>query len=156
MLRVLYSVVRVKSVNLSVMCYATEDLTKVAKGLGIFLDILHYSTKLTTLKAEGHYGDEISILSINLKNQEAEACAKRIFSHLDQEAIRTILNSAELRFDGSKLFLRFSKFDAYFGRIVLASGGDAIKVVVGFNGYLKGKSYDDILKEAGLIGEKYA
>lgn len=156
MLRVLYSVVRVKSVNLSVMCYATEDLTKVAKGLGIFLDILHHSTKLTTLKAEGHYGDEISILNINLKNQEAEACAKRIFSHLDQEAIRTILNSAELRFDGSKLFLRFSKFDAYFGRIVLASGGDAIKVVVGFNGYLKGKTYDDILKEAGLIGEKYA
>ncbi|MEM0120463.1 MAG: RNA-binding domain-containing protein [Thermoprotei archaeon] len=147
---------RVRNVSLSAICYATEDIAKVVKSLGTLLGATIQTTRISTNRAEGHYGDEITLVNINLENKEAEDCAKRIFSSLDKQVIDLILSTANLRFDGSKLFLRFSKFDAYVGRIVLGEGGDSIKVVIAFSGYLKGKTYYNIFREAGLIGESYA
>lgn len=151
-----YELVSVESVELSVICYATEDQQKLVKCFGTIMGFDPSETEISTLRATGHYGDEINVLSVVLKDKKAETCAKKIFSSLGRERLRQILDTINLRFDGSRLFLRLSKFQAYLGRVVLVEGGDSVKAVIKFKGYLKGKTPLQILKESQLLGEGYA
>lgn len=149
-----YELVSVERVELSVFGYATEDPQKVAACLSTLLGLPQ--EKVFATKAKGHYGDEISVFSVTIDGAEAEACAKKIFSLMNQENLRRILDTIDMRFDGSRLFLRISKFDACLGQAALMDGGDTIKVVIKFKGYLKGKKPLQILEESGLVGEKDA
>lgn len=143
----------IECVELSVLGYATEDSEKLVKCLRTIAGYDHVEERITTSKAKGHYGDEINVFSLMLKDKEASLCARKIFSSLSKESLQQVLDTLELRFDRSRLFLRVSKFQAYLGRIALVEGNDSIKVVIKFKGYLKDKTPLQILKEAKLIGE---
>ncbi len=147
--------IRVSRIHLSAICYATEDILKVEEGINKLVGVLPNGVKPSVSKAKGHYGDEINIITLNLEGQVAEVCARQIFSKMDEKGLKHLLQTIELRFEKSKLFLRFSKFQAYIGRIALEDTGDAIKVIVEFRGYLKGKSYSELLKDTRLVSDIY-
>lgn len=145
--------IRVQSLQLSAFCHATEDLQKVCRCFNTFLPVeLKESVKPTVRTVRGHHGNPIEMVQLSLKGEEARSSALKIFSGLEDKELQRLLVTLPDMFEGSKLFLRFSKHSAFKGLQNLTSGGDAVKVIIGFSGYLKSKNYVEVLTEAGLIG----
>lgn len=145
--------IRVQSLQLSTFCHATEDLQKVYRCFDAFLpSSLGGNVRPSVRSVRGHHGNPIEMVQLFLQGEDAQSSAINIFSRINPADLQRLLESLPRMFDGSKLFLRFSKYSAFKGLESLASGGEVVKAVIGFNGYLRNKSYVEILAEAGLIG----
>jgi RNA binding exosome subunit len=96
---------------------------------------------------KGHYGNSIRRIVYTIDGQNAKASAEMVFRSLARDDRIRLLGSAELRLEGSKLFLRFSKFKAYYGKIVLTDESECIHMVMRFGGYVKGRSSRDLVSE---------
>lgn len=96
----------------------------------------------------GHYGNSIRRIIYAVNGQSAGVSAEMVFRSLSWDDRLSLLASADRSLEGSKLFLRFSKFKAYYGRIVLTHESECIHAVVRFGGYVKGVSARDLISEA--------
>ncbi len=144
------SVPSVRSLSISAICHATEDPEKVIECLRSFLPP-ELATKAhpTVRTLEGHYGNPIKIISIEFTKREARTVASFILKDVtvaDSELVR----SPEDFLEGSKIYLRFSKFEALSGRRRLDRGSDTIKVVVQISGYIKGMDFRGLLAGLGI------
>ncbi len=143
--------VKVKSLEVFASCHATENLDKVKKAmLHIVPKELREKVVFEEKTLKGHYGNPIVRLSFKLKGLDAEKTLKYIAESLDEVSKRLLGASLSLRVETSKLYLRFSKQEAFLGRVILEDSDDIVKVVISFS-TKRTESLEQYLKELGLI-----
>ena len=111
----------IDSIRLRCLSHATEDLDKVKKAM----EFVTGQSEFEVAKATGYYGNKIIILSVNItRNREIRTFWKRM---KDFGIVDEIINELDqLINDDGYLHLRFSKEEAYIGRLAIANGGDTI------------------------------
>lgn len=145
--------VKVKSLELVANCHATEDVLKVKQAMLNFIpEKLRSKVEFTQSVFRGHYGNPITRIVLYMKNKDAEETLKHIASKMNDIDKRILRTSLNLRIEASKLYLRFSKQDAYLGNMVLEDSDDVVKAIVTFKGIRdKSKSIEKYLENIGMI-----
>ncbi len=142
----------IRTIKLRVSVHATEDEQKVVKALlEAIPEDLRSSVKIERESYEGHYGNPIIVLSINItKPEDAEAVLEYILSRLGRGDKGVLLSSLEERVDKEgSLYFRLSKQEAYEGKLTVYEADDVIRVKVGYKGKRKEaiKEYERRLTE---------
>ncbi len=136
---------RVKQVEVSALCHATEDPEKIKAALSF----LTGSEKIYEEDLEGFYGEPIILMKVKENGKPAELLFKKITS--DVENKKRLLQDLDLRIEGWKLHLRLDKQQLVMGKISVASGDNTVKLVVVAGGRAeKGGSKEFF---AGLLGD---
>lgn len=111
---------------ISVVIHATEDKEKVKSK--IIQSFSLNSTKFQEVNTEGHWGNEISLLSLSLEQTEAGHLIRKIYGLLDNTGKDYFINSLRESVDEkNNLYIRINKQKLCSGRIEL-SDKDSIKV----------------------------
>ena len=145
---------RVLRIEFSVHAHATEDVERVKQAL---LNLLpeHIRGKVTfsEILVEGHYSNPIRRMTVHISGEDAIKALEYLGSTLDDIEKRALMASLDLRYDRKegRLYMRFSKQDAFLGRIKLYDGDDVIRVVVVFRGSPKLEDVKRMLEEVGLL-----
>ncbi len=141
----------VKSAEIRVYVHATEDEDKVVQSLEELIpEDIEGEVEVEVEEYEGHYGNPIKVLRIKLEGEDARRLLDYILSRVGEHDRRFIKASLDERVDRyGTLHLRFSKQDAYHGRVTLYESDDVIKVEIGFRGNRKKAmaEYERILEE---------
>jgi len=104
---------------------ATEDEGRVREALAVFVPL----DRISSVTAEGHFGNEIKILEASLKKKEARAFFSILREQLpasDQARLRREM--ADRLEDDSHFYLRLDKQAAYKGILRLTESKDALDV----------------------------
>ncbi|MEB3844340.1 MAG: hypothetical protein LRS48_01495 [Desulfurococcales archaeon] len=146
----------VKDVELRVYVHSTESEEKVMRAIEnvVGSDILS-TAEVRVENATGHYGNNIKIITIKVKNNNAEQLLNRILSKLGKADLLALSSTLEERVDKEgTLFFRLSKQDAFRGDLVLYEADDVIHVSIGFQGRRKKAltEYQEALKRAADKG----
>ena len=145
---------RILRIELATHAHATEDLNKVRKALLYLIpEGLHEKTNIREVTMQGHYSNPITRLVVEFEGVEAERVVEHIAGLLDdyeKSILRSTLDQRYERKSGG-LYIRFSKQDAYLGRLRVYEGDDVIRMVVVFRGSPSLKEVDKLLQEKGLI-----
>jgi len=130
---------KIESIQVQVLCHATEDEEKVMKAVENVLGS-EALEKVTVLAEalQGHYGDQISLIKLSLRDSRlAEEVLKNILSRLSEEDRAEIWKERLKRGKhGGKLYLRLDKQAAYLGSLKI-SDKDPIRVQVNIRGRLE-------------------
>jgi hypothetical protein len=125
--------------------------------LGLFLknslknkDSDSLSELVDTIEAEGHYGNPITIFSIQLpRKHDTMAFSKFVDNNMTPEDLEILQSEMPDRLDDEQVFhLRFDKQEAYMGRVKMGSYSDAITAKVKIETYPKNR------ERAGKIVEE--
>ncbi len=144
-------------INLRVIAHSTEDLSRVRAALEFFLlNAFDKSRNVVTedlvevTELEGHYGNSFVMLSSSItRKSDSVRLARFIRDNMSPEDVNVLRSEMPDRLDDDQLFhLRFDKQAAFFGKLVLSSSSDAIKVKV------KIATYPRDRLQAGLIVEE--
>ena len=145
---------RVLRIEFSVHAHATEDVERVKQAL---LNLLpeHIRGKVTfsEILVEGHYSNPIRRMTVHISGEDAIKALEYLGSTLDDIEKHALMASLDLRYDRKegRLYMRFSKQDAFLGRIKLYDGDDVIRVVVVFRGSPKLEDVKRMLEGVGLL-----
>ena len=146
---------KIVRVELAAHAHATEDPDKVQKALmNIVPEELRDRVAIEKSILEGHYNNPIVRIVAKLEGRDAETFVKRLGEMLNEQD-RGLLDALfDTRYDErtGRLFIRFSKQDAYMGELRLHDGDDVIHVVIQLRGSPKARRAREILHEAGLLG----
>ncbi len=139
----------VEHVELSTHIHATESELKVVKAL---LNLIppEYRDVVSIIRSggQGHFGNDINTVKIQLKGEEALRTTQYIFREIDQLDSEIILVTLSSRFGDGKLYLRFNKQLAYNGVARLDDGDDVIKVIIRFNHWvIKNEGVENVIKQ---------
>lgn len=135
-------------ISLRVIVHSTEEKSRVMDALGLFLKNSlkekfpnSFAEIVDTIEAEGHYGNPITIFSIQLtRKNETKAFSEFVHNNMTLEDIETLRSEMSDRLDEDQLFhLRFDKQEAYMGRVKLVSSSDAITAKVKIETYPKNR-----------------
>ena len=123
-----------RSAVVSVFVHATEDGSRVLRGLKV---LLPEDVEIRQRKAKGHHGNPITILSaIIRKRRLLREFQQRLMSRLRAGEKEKLAEVAIDRVgEDCCLYLRFDKQLAYGGELVLTEGGDAIHVRIKIAAY---------------------
>lgn len=122
-------------INLRVIVHSTEDKSKVMDALDLFLKhslkdqySLLYEKIVNSIDGEGHYGNPLSIFSVQLTRKDhIKAFSVFVRQNLDSEDIYKLRCEMSDRLDDEQLFhMRFDKQSAYFQKVKLTCSSDAI------------------------------
>jgi RNA binding exosome subunit len=104
---------------------ATEAEDRVRDALGIFVPL----DCITSIAAEGHFGNRIKILEANLKRKEGLVFFRILREQLPKEDLSRLRRELPSRLDDSCRFhLRLDKQAAYKGIVRLTDSKDALDV----------------------------
>ena len=122
--------VKVLHMTLKVFSHATEDVGKVRKVVtNILPEHLRGRVELSEVVTKGHHGNEIKILTLKLRRNEALETLKYVLCGLSEVERNILIATLDTRVGPpSHLYLRLSKQDAYRGSIRLLDSGDVIKL----------------------------
>lgn len=128
---------RVSRLSLSVFYHSTENPAKVRKAvLNLIPPELRERVSTDEVVTQGHYGNEIGIITVTLRGRSAFKTLKSIICSMERVdrniLVATVSNRAGHR--PSHLYFRVSKQEAYLGKVELMDGDDVIKVSVTVNG----------------------
>ena len=127
-----------------VISHATEDFDKVvsalAKTLGLKEDEIRKNMEV--VKAEGHHGNPITLIRIELKGKKADKVVRSIFQRMEDIEWEILKRGLEDRSEGAKLFLRFDKQEAYMGNLRLNSGSDVVRILITFDKKVSGEELE--------------
>lgn len=143
----------IRHITLRVIAHATEDISRVREALDFFLlgsGVQGGKERIEELSAEGHHGNPIVILSVQL-NKKAECLdfAHFIRENLSEKAVERLRGEMPERLDENQVFhLRFGKQAAYLHQLELTETSDAITVKV------KIETYPRSREKAGAIVEE--
>ncbi len=145
--------VRVRCLEFATNCHATEDVSKVKQAmLNLVPENKRKKVEFKEDTLKGHYGNPIVRITFQVKGKEAEETLKYIANKMDDISKRILKASLDLRTEASKLYLRFSKQEAYLGNVVLEDSDDVIRVIVTFKGVKKkSKAIGEYLESIGMI-----
>jgi len=143
-------VTKVSDIEISTICHATEDIERVKNALLKFIpQEIKDNVRIEQLQAKGYYKNPITRLIVKFKGKEAEKVAKYIFSLIDSSERNILFTTLDNRLDTrtGKLYIRFSKQDAYLGSVVLFDGDDVIRVVITLRRVRSVEDAKKVLKE---------
>ena len=140
-------------ITLRVLAHATEDVSRVREALDFFLSgvgVREDSELIEELQAEGHHGNPITILSVQLKKKaECMDFAHFVREHFSEEDVAWIREEMPERLDEDQVFhLRFDKQAAYLQQVKLTYSSDAITAKIKIETYPKNR------EKAGVIVEE--
>jgi RNA-binding protein len=143
-------------INLRVLAHATEDISRVREALDFFLSgagIQEAEKKeklIEALHAEGHHGNPITILSVQLKKKaECLEFAHFVRKNMSEADVAWLREEMPDRLDDDQVFhLRFDKQAAYLQKVKLTDSSDAITAK------LKIETYPKNREKAGSIVEE--
>jgi RNA binding exosome subunit len=101
--------------------HATEDLDKVLRAVRNLVD---GSLVITRLK--GHYGNEIDVVTAEVRGCEATKALAYILKMLDELDFNIFINS--LTIHKNKIYIRINKQSAFLNIIRLGEGDDVILI----------------------------
>jgi RNA binding exosome subunit len=136
-----------------VLAHATEDVSRVRQALDFFLSgagILEGNKLIEELSVEGHYGNPITILSVQLKKKtNCLGFARFVKERLSKEDAALLREEMPERLDDDQVFhLRFDKQAAYLQQVKLTHSSDAIVTKVKIETYPKNR------EKAGAVVEE--
>ena len=147
--------IRIVRLEFSAHAHATEDEDKVVKAvLNLIPKNLQREVKIEKSVAEGHYSNPITRFSLSIDDSNKIAQILRYIglrmSDLDREALTSTL---DMKYDerSGRLYIRFSKQDAYLGNVKIMEGDDVVRLVIVFRGSPSLKSVRDFLRKTGLL-----
>lgn len=140
------------SVEVSTIVHATEVLDRVLRAVrntapaDLWPEI---ERSMEIMDLEGHYGNPLKRIKIRLGGRAAEELARHIMSRLEKADFETLVLTLHRRFDPreSRLYIRFSKQDAYMGRIKCLDGDDVIRVVITIPGVKSSENVEKLLRD---------
>jgi RNA-binding protein len=138
---------------LRVIAHATEDVSRVRAALDFFLSgagVREGSKLIEELQAEGHHGNPITILSVQLnKKADCLGFARFVRERFSKEDVARLREEMPDRLDDDQVFhLRFDKQSAYLQQVRLTNSSDAIAAKVKIETYPKNR------EKAGAIVEE--
>ncbi|MDW5550635.1 RNA-binding protein [Methanosarcina sp.] len=138
---------------LRVIAHATEDVSRVRMALDFFLSgagVREGSKLIDELQAEGHHGNPIAILSVQLKRKaDCLSFAHFVRENFSEEDVARLREEMPDRLDDDQVFyLRFDKQAAYLQKVKLTDSSDAITAKVKIETYPKNR------EKAGAIVEE--
>ncbi|QOR94510.1 exosome protein [Thermosphaera chiliense] len=142
----------VKSVEVTTSCHSTEDCEKVRTALlNLLPKTLQSSVKIDSETLHGFYGNRI--LLMKAEAVDGELLLKHLAENLSDTEKSILSASFKLRYDvrTGRLYLRFSKQDAYAGSLRLLDSDDVVKVVVHFSNARREEEVKALLRQIGLI-----
>ncbi|WP_164908997.1 MULTISPECIES: RNA-binding protein [Methanohalophilus] len=130
-----------------VTAHATEDRDRVISALKFLLpDVIRNSSdideQINSMVVEGHYGNLMALYSLDFKRKaETSALMNRLVSELSKSQRDELFRQLDERLDDQlMLHLRFSKQEAYSGKLVTESSSDAIAVKIKIATYPKDRN----------------
>ncbi len=145
---------RLLRVEMAVHAHATEDEEKVLTAvMGLVPPELRGRVNVRREVLEGHYSNPITRIVVRVEGRDAEETVRYIGSRLS-DAERTVLASTlESRYDAraGRLYLRFSKQEAYLGRLRLYEGDDVVRVTLVFRGSPRLEEVAEELRRLGMV-----
>ena len=121
-----------KSIEVKVFAHATENIDKVKESVKNILPY-EFPTMFKEQKLKGHYGDLITILTVNNKRRKPSTEAfENLFKKLPITSQEEMLMDPEKRIDDSgNFYVRLDKQKAYQKKIS-TSNSDPIRIKFGF------------------------
>jgi RNA binding exosome subunit len=140
-------------ITMRVIAHATEDTSRVREALDFFLSgagVKEGSKLVEEFHAEGHHGNPIIILSVQLKKKaECLNFAHFVRGNFSEEDVDMLRKEMPERLDDDMVFhLRFDKQAAYLHQVKLTDSSDAIIAKVKIETYPKNR------EKAGAIVEE--
>ena len=140
-------------ITLRVIAHATEDVSRVKSALDFFLSgagVREDSELIEELQAEGHHGNPITILSVQLKRKaDCLDFARFVRDRFSEEDVARLRKEMPERLDDDQVFyLRLDKQAAYLQQVKLTYSSDAITAKV------KIETYPKNWEKAGVIVEE--
>jgi RNA binding exosome subunit len=124
--------VQVTSAQISAIVHATEDPEKVTLALNRVCSQERFQPRIANKMLKGHFGNEITTITMNLRNRLAESFIASLWNKLPVEDRKTMIDELKTRLDEEdKLHLRLDKQGCFHG-IYRLKDQDAIKVQVAF------------------------
>jgi len=145
---------RVLRLELAVHAHATEDEEAVVKALlNLIPPGLRGSARVSRQRLRGHYMNPITRMTLSLEGKAAEEALRWMGGLMSEGEKELLWMELGQRYDESsgRLYLRFSKQDAYLGRARLGAGDDVVRVVVVFRGSPSIREVEEKLRELGLL-----
>lgn len=138
---------------LRVIAHATEDISRVREALDFFLSgagVREGSKLIEEIQAEGHHGNPITILSVQLKKKaDCLSFAHFVRERFSEKDVARLREEMPERLDDNQVFhLRFDKQAAYLQQVKLTDSSDAITAKVKIETYPKNR------EKAGAIVEE--
>lgn len=134
-------------ITLRVTAHATEDRDRVISALKFLLpDVIRNSPdideQINCLVVDGHYGNPMVLYSLDFRRKaETSAFMDRLVSELSKSHRDELIRQLDERLDDQlMLHLRFSKQEAYSGKLVMESSSDAIAVKIKIATYPKDRN----------------
>ena len=134
-------------ITLRVTAHATEDRDRVISALKFLLpdDIRNspdLDNQINYLVVDGHYGNPMVLYSLDFKRKaETSTFMDRLVSELSKSQRDELVRQLDERLDDQlMLHLRFSKQEAYSGKLVTESSSDAIAVKIKIATYPKDRN----------------
>ncbi len=124
-----------KILKIKVYCFvhATENIEKVRRAVKTILNNESLIEKEKIEKLTGHHGNPIIHLKYNITNREtAGKIFEKIMASLSKKDKQKLKNSLKLRISRNKLFIRFSKREAYNNKLKISDKNEAIKLEISF------------------------
>jgi len=141
-------------IEFSVHAHATEDVDRVKQALlNLLPEQVRGKVVFSEAVVEGHYSNPIRRITVNVSGNDAVKVLEYLGSKLDDVEKRALAVSLDLRYDEKegRLYMRFSKQDAFLGRVKLYDGDDVVRVVVVFRGSPRLEDVKRVLEEVGLL-----
>lgn len=114
------------STSINIVAHATEDVPKILEKLNDVLSIPEENILVSS--AEGHWGNEISLIKANCDHKESHVLLKRIIDNLKISEKRHLLQSISNSFDEKdNFYIRLSKQSMCKGMISI-SEQDSIRI----------------------------
>jgi len=140
-------------ITLRVLAHATEDVSRVREALDFFLSgagVREGSKLIEELQAEGHHGNPITILSVQLKRKaDCLGFVRFVRERFLKEDVAWLREEMPERLDDNQVFhLRLDKQAAYLQQVKLTASSDAITAKVKIETYPKNR------EKAGAIVEE--
>ncbi len=135
-------------INIRVIAHSTEEKSRVMDALAFFLKSSFKDKRsdslsglVDTIEAEGHYGNPITIFSVQLtRKRDVMAFSEFVHNNMASEDIEALRSEMPDRLDDDQVFhLRFDKQEAYIGRVKIVSSSDAITAKVKIETYPKNR-----------------
>jgi RNA-binding protein len=106
---------------------ATEDEGRVREALAVFVPL----DRISSVAAEGHFGNEIKILEAALRKKEAAAFFAILREQLPAGELQKLRSEIPDRLEGESHFhLRLDKQAAYKGTVRLTESKDALDTTI--------------------------
>jgi len=118
--------------KLTTIVHATEDAGKVSTALDNVCPIHIFEQKTETRKLKGHYGNEITTLTVTLRKRSVEPFLQHLMGQFPREEIGVLIHDLDNRIDeDGHLYLRLDKQECLQGRIRLVEQ-DPVKCELSF------------------------